>query len=159
MTKRSQGFSLLEVLVAFAILGISLGVVFQIFSTGLRAAKLSEEYTQATVLAESKLASIGVLTPYKEGVEEGTFNDKYAWRTTILLYEEPEGATVVPYGTGEGVVAEEPKPEEELEVILNLPVSPYQVIIEVLWEEADKERSVVLKTLRLGPKTAALAPN
>lgn len=152
--RRNQGFSLLEVLVAFAILGISIGVIFQIFSTGLRAAKLSEEYTHATVLAESKLAGIGVATPYEEGVEEGTFNDKYSWRATILPYEEPEGAAVVPYGAVEGEV----KPEEEFEAIVNAPVSPYLVSVEVFWKEADKERSVVLKTLRLGPKIAALAP-
>lgn len=155
MIKRSQGFSLLEVLVAFAILGISIGVIFQIFSTGLRAAKLSEEYTYATVLAESKLAGIGVQTPYEEGVEEGTFNDKYGWRTTILPYEEPEGVTVVPYGIAEEEVA---KLEEEFEAIMNAPVSPYLVSVEVFWKKADKERSVVLKTLRLGPKTATLAP-
>ena len=38
-----RGFSLLEVLVAFTILSVSLGVLLQIFSTGLRNAALTEE--------------------------------------------------------------------------------------------------------------------
>jgi len=43
---------LLEVLVAFTVLAISLGVLFQIFSTGMRASRSAEEYTRATLLAE-----------------------------------------------------------------------------------------------------------
>lgn len=148
MSKRCQGFSLLEVLVAFAILSISLGVLFQIFSTSLQAAKLSEEYTHATVLAKSKLAAIGVAAPYQEGVEEGAFSDKYAWRTTILPYEATEEAAVVPL---EGA-AEEARVNEGFEAIANTPVFLYQVIVEVFWKTADKERSVVLKTLRLVSK-------
>ncbi|MCH8138003.1 MAG: type II secretion system protein, partial [Proteobacteria bacterium] len=35
--RRSGGFTLLEVLVAFTVLAISLGVLFEIFSTGMRA--------------------------------------------------------------------------------------------------------------------------
>lgn len=136
MIKRCQGFSLLEVLVAFAILGISLGVLLQIFSTALQAAKLSEEYAYATTLAQSKLAAIGTVVPYQEGVREGAFSDKYAWRTTIQPYKEAKEAEV----------------KEGLGAVMNAPISLYQVVVEVSWKTADKRRSVVLKTLRLVAK-------
>ncbi|ADE13631.1 general secretion pathway protein H [Nitrosococcus halophilus Nc 4] len=137
MIKRDRGFSLLEVLVAFAILGISLGVLLQIFSTGMRTTTLSEEYTRATSLAESKLATIGVETPYLEGIEEGQFDEKYAWRTTILPYEEPEEEREKRLGEG-------------FDDAVNLPALPYTVKVEVFWETGGKERRVVLETLRLG---------
>jgi general secretion pathway protein I len=136
LIKQNQGFSLLEVLVAFAILGIALGVLLQIFSTGLQATKLSEEYTYATALAESKLATVGVEAPYVEGVEEGRFygNQKYAWRTTVALYdllEQEEGA---------------------LDQMSMVPVSAYWVKVEVWWGKIGKERTVALETLRLVPE-------
>jgi general secretion pathway protein I len=137
LIKHNQGFSLLEVLVAFAILSISLGVLLQIFSTGMQATTLSGEYTYATSLAESKLAAIGVETPYVEGVEEGKFDGKYAWRTTILPYEELES---------------EKKLGEGFNNPITLAASLYRVKVEVFWEMAGKKRTIVLTTLRLAPK-------
>lgn len=54
-----RGFSLLEVLVAFAILSLSLGVLLQVFATGLRNAGVTDDYTRATLYAESILTAIG----------------------------------------------------------------------------------------------------
>jgi general secretion pathway protein I len=137
LIKHNQGFSLLEVLVAFAILGISLGVLLRIFSTGMQATTLSEEYTHATSLAESKLATIGVETPYIEGVEEGKFDGKYAWRTTIFPYEQ--------LGNEEKLGAGFNNP-------MNQPALLYGVKVEVFWESAGKTRTVALETLRLASK-------
>jgi prepilin-type N-terminal cleavage/methylation domain-containing protein len=44
---RNQGFTLLEIVVAMAILGIGLVVIIELFSGGLRLARVSEEYTKA----------------------------------------------------------------------------------------------------------------
>ena len=60
-----SGFALLEVLVAFTILTLFLGVLFQVFSTGVRSARLGEE----------------------EGEESGSFNDVYNWRASLEAYE------------------------------------------------------------------------
>lgn len=139
MIKRNQGFSLLEVLVAFAILGIALGILLRIFATGMQATTLSEEYTHATSLAESKLTLIGVEAPYAEGIEEGKFDQKYTWRTTILPYQEPQEAIEEHKRLGQGFT--DP---------INLPAVPYWVKVEVYWESGGKERRVALETLRLG---------
>jgi general secretion pathway protein I len=50
---RQQGFSLLETLVAFLILSLSLGVLAQIFSRGALALATGQTTNQAVILAES----------------------------------------------------------------------------------------------------------
>ena len=52
-TNRQSGFSLLEVLVAFAILSMSLGVLYQAFSNSLRNVGASGDYSRAMIIAVS----------------------------------------------------------------------------------------------------------
>ncbi|MFO1353066.1 MAG: type II secretion system protein [Gammaproteobacteria bacterium] len=130
---REGGFSLLEVLVAFSILSITLGVVLQVFGTGLRSTALAEEYTQAALRAESVLAAIGVEKPLKAGTEQGEINDRYSWRATISEYHDER--------------ADAKQDEAKF--------TPYQVVVEVVWQGGGKERSVVLETLRLASKEDA----
>ncbi len=91
----SKGFSLLEVLVAFSIMAISLGILLKIFSSGVNMAIVAEEYTVATQIAESLMAKTGIETPLVIGEISGTEVDKYDWRVTIneappLLDEAPQ---------------------------------------------------------------------
>ncbi len=53
-----KGFTLLEVLVAVAILGIAVTVVIQLFSANLRAIASSKEYIYASGKAEAKMRDI-----------------------------------------------------------------------------------------------------
>jgi general secretion pathway protein I len=54
---RAAGFSLLETLIALAILAIALTGLFQAHSSGLRAATAADDYAKARILAHSILAS------------------------------------------------------------------------------------------------------
>lgn len=124
---RQQGFSLLEVLVAFSILTLLLGVVLHIFSNGVRMAELSGEYSRAMQMAQSLLATAGVEEKLEEGESRGMTADRYRWRVGVTPY----------------------LPEiEEVDFDL-LPVVPYRVDVSVGWEEGGAERSVNLTTLRL----------
>ncbi len=53
-----KGFTLLEVLVATAILGIAVAVILQLFSANLRAISLSRDYVSASIKAEAKMKEI-----------------------------------------------------------------------------------------------------
>lgn len=123
---RQGGFSLLEVLVAFAILSVSLGVLLQVFAGGLRNAGASDDYTQATLYAESILAAVGREAPLSEGVHSGPINDRFSWRSTVDAYQE-------------GMPSFEQAP----------PVHAYRVSVEVFWQGMVQARSVRLETLRL----------
>lgn len=122
-----RGFSLIEVLVAFTILALLLGVLFQIFAGGLRAAYRGDEYTRAVLLAESKLAALGIEEKLTEGIESGSFDDVYQWQTTV-----------------------EPYPwEEETTGQRKLPVQPFVTRVEVYWGDGTRRQSVSLVSLGL----------
>jgi type II secretion system protein I len=52
------GFTLLEVLVATALLGIAVAVILQLFSANLRALSVSEDFVQASINAEAKMREV-----------------------------------------------------------------------------------------------------
>ncbi|RMD70536.1 MAG: prepilin-type N-terminal cleavage/methylation domain-containing protein [Gammaproteobacteria bacterium] len=81
-TLRNKGFSLLEVLVAFAILALSLGTLMQVFSTGLRNQGVAEDYARAVTLARSRLAALE--PPFE--ASEGREGD-YTWRVEATPLE------------------------------------------------------------------------
>jgi len=61
------GFSLLEVVVAFAILVLSLGLLIQIFSRALNTTVLSGDYSRAATLAQAHLNAEGIDIPLEPG--------------------------------------------------------------------------------------------
>lgn len=80
---KNKGFSLLEILVAFNIMAMALSVCLAIFSQGVNNAGVSENYTLATQLAESILASTGIETALEPGQTDGVVLDRFHWHVTI----------------------------------------------------------------------------
>lgn len=97
----AAGFSLLEVMVAMAILGLSLVVLLRITTNNVRATARARSVTVATFLARAKLATMedGIL---REGFtdsdqeDEGDFGDEghpqFRWRSLIERVELPTDA-------------------------------------------------------------------
>ncbi|MEQ1528054.1 MAG: prepilin-type N-terminal cleavage/methylation domain-containing protein [Methylococcales bacterium] len=78
-----QGFSLLEILIAFSILALSLGILLKIFSAGVNTAVVAEEYSAAVQIAESVIAKTGLETRLQPGESSGVENDKYKWWVSV----------------------------------------------------------------------------
>lgn len=85
--RANRGFSLLEMLVALVILSLSLGSLYQSTTAAIRNVSVANQYTRATMLAESMLASASDLRTEEASVS-GTF-DIYRWETTAWPAENP----------------------------------------------------------------------
>ena len=88
--RRQRGFSLIEVIAAFLIFALGFGVLLEILTGSLRIAHRSENYTQATLWAESLLDQVGVGEILEEGEESGSFNEDYRWSMVITQVDPPE---------------------------------------------------------------------
>jgi general secretion pathway protein I len=121
--------------VAFTILALLLGTLLQIFARGLMAARLSDEYTRAVLLAESLLAELSSRGELAVGTESGAL-EGYRWTNRIAPYQ-PAGEEAE---AGELPIAPQ-----------DLPMLPLVAVAEVAWGEGPEHRSVTLTTLLSGP--------
>ena len=128
MRSNSRGMTLIEVLVAFVILSLTMAVLMQIFSGGMRNAHLASVYSRAVFLAESRLAAAGVEQPLVAGDTAGTIGTDLNWRVSVVAAQD-DTAT-----------------DRQL-----MPARLYQVRVWVGWSEDGRERKIELTSLRLGP--------
>lgn len=125
--KHDAGFTLVEVIVALAMLSIGLTVLLGQLSHTFQQTANTERVAEADSLARSLMAEVAADLPIKLQGQDGQFPDGYRWH--LKMY---------PYGDA--------REREEW------PVGIYMISAEVEWEEGDRHRSYALTTLRLGPK-------
>jgi len=134
--RRHSGFSLLEILVAFAIMAVALTIVLRIFGTGVNTAVNAEDYTIAVQVAESLLARTGVEQPLQTGESSGTEADKFAWVVTVT-------PVAIPVSTRPRFKSQQQNEESN-------PLRLMRVKVSVLWSaEGERRRVVELNGLKL----------
>lgn len=87
---RSRGFSLLEVMVALAVLTIGIVGALGAISTCVVSSKAAESYSYAAVLAQQVAGELERMTPLEPGELSGTFDDAsagYSWEAHISQTE------------------------------------------------------------------------
>jgi general secretion pathway protein I len=124
---RSAGFTLVEVLVALAIVGLALGAVAATFGNSLTAHETAADAEAALALAAEQLA-LAAASP-RPGTARGNFAGRFAWQTNVALYDDGDKTA---------------DPTQSLPVL-------YRVGVSVAWRDGRRGREVALSTLRLGP--------
>ncbi len=120
--KKRDGFTLLEILVAIAILGIAITIIIQLFSSNLQAIKASGDYVTASTKAEVKMREI-LDGRISEGVYKEVTEDGYTMDIAIseVLNERTE----------------------------NLNLRLLQIDLTIRWIEGSKQKSMTLSTLKM----------
>lgn len=128
-TKRQSGFSLIEILVAFSIFAVSLGLILQIYSKGAASGRLTDEYTNAVIIAQSTLANIDA-----QRIDNIVFNESVVdfYNVNTDYYELASEEDFSINNTNNELI------RAWIEIIVS-------------WESLNHTRSVKLKTLRLLP--------
>jgi general secretion pathway protein I len=92
-TSGQRGFTLLEVLIAFAIAAIALAAMVRAVGLGLEAAHQSGRYQEALSRARSHLAALGTDIDRLEGIHDGDDGGGYRWRIDVIPFAPPVAAT------------------------------------------------------------------
>lgn len=124
----TPGFTLIETVIALAILGIGLTVIIELFSGGLRLARTSEEYTKAMNFARMKLEEIISQQKIEEGTDEGEYDDTYRWQVSMKKMD------LLPM---------------EKDSDFKPPVELFQVKVDILWKSGSKERSATIESYKV----------
>jgi type II secretion system protein I len=124
---RHGGFTLIEVLVATAILGIAIAVILQLFSANLRAISLSGDYMSATVRAQARMNEI---LNGDEKISEKAFSETTddGYRIDVSITDTLKERTE------------------------NLTVKLLQIDMTIHWSKGTKDRSLTLSTMKVVKK-------
>lgn len=128
--RQPRGFTLLEVLVAFAIVAISLAAMIRAAGFGMNALHQSDRYEEALSRARSHIAALApgieTLPPVRDGDDGGG----YRWHLAISPFTAP-----IPLATDRPATATP---------------ALYAVAVTISWRDGETDRSVTLRTERLG---------
>jgi len=127
---RRAGFTLLEVIVAMAIVGLGVVTLLEIFSLGLRLGARSSVETESMAYGRLVMDEVLARRNIDEGATQGNFQDRGRWQLRIQTVNEP--ARTLSLGAG-----------WELK----------RVSVAMRLRDAGKEREVELMTLKLVRKT------
>lgn len=127
--KTSQGFTLLEVLVALTILGLGVVTLLQIFSLGLRLGARSSAATEAVTYGARVMDELLARKNLPEGSESGRVGEIGRWQALIR-----------------------PVVDSESTLGLSSPWELKEVTVEMIVNNGGREHRAEFKTLRLARK-------
>lgn len=120
-----SGFTLIETLVAMSILAISLVVILQLFSGGLKSSRLSDEYTRGIFHARERMDEILLARELTEGVISGQFDDGFKWRAEARHLDIPEVKEV------------------------KLPLRAFSINVDVMWDSGGQQKHFTVSAIKL----------
>lgn len=119
------GFTLLEVVVAMAIVGLGVVTLLEIFSGGLRLGSRSVARTEAVTVGRQVMDEVWVQQEVRDGGEEGYVKDGLRWRLQTGPLSSDD-AKFLPRGW-----------------------TLKEIVLRVQYREGEREKAVEMRTLRL----------
>jgi general secretion pathway protein I len=127
-----RGFTLLEVIVAFAVLALALTLLLGTMSGAARQIRESANSGRAALHAQSLLAQLGVGEPLGPGRDQGDFEDgRYQWALDVHPWKD---------ATQPGDAPLDPAAPRLLEIQLD-----------ITWGQAGPRERLQMRSLRLQP--------
>lgn len=132
--RRAQGgYSLVEVVVAFALLALALTLLLGALSGATRQLRWSDDAGRAALHARALLADLGVEEPLRPGRWDGELEDgRYRWSLRVRPWEDP------------GLPPAAAAPETD-------PMRLQQVELELAWGGGGPGEQLTVHSLRLLP--------
>lgn len=128
------GFVLLEVVIAFVIAALALGVLYQAALTGLHAARTATRYEQALSRARSRLVLAEHGSPLIAGDMQGDDGGGFRWHLHVTPIDAAAVRPFDPLGL-------RPAPDYQLTL--------YAVSVSVSWDDFGSQRVVRLDTQQI----------
>jgi general secretion pathway protein I len=130
--RRQRGYTLIEVIVAFALLAGALTLLLGTLSGALRQVRWSGDAGRAALHAQSLIDQLGVGEPLQPGTRSGEFDDgRYRWTLDVARWTDPAAPAGAP---------RDPNASQLLELRLG-----------VEWAGGGPRERLRLSTLRLQP--------
>lgn len=126
-SKFERGFTLLEVVVAMAIVGLGVVTLFEIFSAGLRLETRSSERTEATAYSRQAIDWLLIRRELGDGGQQGSMGERYRWSFKVLPFHEDAQLSSAGWDLKE-------------------------IALQMRYREGGREKETELKTLRLVKK-------
>jgi general secretion pathway protein I len=121
---RANGFTLLEVLAAIALLGIAFAVLMQVAGGAIGLTGQAADASEAAMWARSKLDSAYVVEPLQPGRSAGRFDRKFRWQLDVTPWHAAASDD-------------------------QTPLQLYQLDLQVSWGAAAHPHTANFRTLRL----------
>jgi general secretion pathway protein I len=129
MLKRKEGFTLLEVLIAFVLLASTVTVILQLFSSDLRVIARSEDHVWMSARAMAVMREVLDGDDLKEGTRRDTDPGGFVVETVIRRTLEKRTR--------------------------ELPLDLMEITVKLTWQGAVGERSTTLRTMKMVKKEQA----
>lgn len=135
-----RGYTLIEVIVAFALLAVGLGILLAILAGGVRQVAWAGQATRAALYADTLMSTLGADARLQAGQRRGEFeHGNYRWTMEIVRERDPVPPPNVAAGANQNKSTTPPLPPEIGDVNFHAN-QLYRIALELRWGDAPDQR-------------------
>jgi len=135
--RTAQGFTLLEIMVALAILATGIVSVLELFGGSLRLSSKSSQRTQAVIYAQNVMDRILAKERLEDGADSGELPGGYQWQARVQEVHPPD----------EDTKRLQPNSQNATDLF-----HLKEIEVGVFWSEGLGQQSYILRSLRTQPE-------